>query len=242
MFSESLVGAIHDYRWLLDRGYPEAGSISLVGDRFRLDRDERHVLFRGVSAEVAARRRGARIVPPEVVGAAADGENSDAAPRPVLGIDGHNVLLTVANYLRGVRTFECDDGLIRDIGGVHGRVRDGTLMARAIHLAAETLSFLQGGPVTVEVCFDAPVSYSRKHAAMFQKVLEQRGVVCRVQVVSSPDTVLGAADPLFLATSDSLIIDATASGVYDLARHVIVSHFAPEFDSIRAVVADRCGG
>lgn len=40
--------AVHDYLFLLDRGYPVNASLKLVGDRHRLDKDQRVTLFRGV--------------------------------------------------------------------------------------------------------------------------------------------------------------------------------------------------
>ncbi|MBN2875464.1 MAG: DUF434 domain-containing protein, partial [Spirochaetales bacterium] len=43
-----LIEAIRDYRSLLDRGYPAQATIKLVGDRYRLPREGRVVLFRGV--------------------------------------------------------------------------------------------------------------------------------------------------------------------------------------------------
>jgi hypothetical protein len=55
--STSLLAAARDYRWLLDRGYPQSASLKLVGDRYRLERDERLVLFRGVFAGAASASR-----------------------------------------------------------------------------------------------------------------------------------------------------------------------------------------
>jgi len=176
----AITEAARDYRWLLDRGYPDNGSITLVGDRYRLNRHERHMLYRGVSSAAAAARRAARLVTVSAASASTAPHTSPATfpatatqrygaaqlnPASVLGIDGHNVLLTVANYLHGIPTFECDDGLIRDIGGVHGRVRDEAVMHRAIRLLAESVASLGSGESPASNAPAAPITSVQSGAA-----------------------------------------------------------------------------
>ncbi|MDP3177135.1 MAG: DUF434 domain-containing protein, partial [Spirochaetaceae bacterium] len=112
--------AARDYRWLLDRGYAESSSLKLVGDRHRLERDERMILFRGVASDGASRRRTAMI-------------SGDAAGRPLL-VDGYNQTFAVMHYLMGKRLFICSDGLLRDAGSSHGRIARPELFERAARL------------------------------------------------------------------------------------------------------------
>ena len=56
-----ITAAAHDYRWLLDRGYPDQGALKLVGDRYRLSRTGRAVLYRGVFSARDSRRRSGRL-------------------------------------------------------------------------------------------------------------------------------------------------------------------------------------
>lgn len=205
---------------LLDRGYPEAASNTLVGDRYRLTREERHILFRGVSptAVGAARRR-------RLVAAPSQGAR--------IGIDGHNVVLTVANYLRGVAVFVADDGLVRDIGGIHGRLHDAGLMERAIGLVADALRELSADEIVV--CLDRPLSHSADHAALFSELLGRGRPPddrLRVVVADSADAELVRRAPTIIATSDSGLIDRVGATVWDLARAVLQRWFFPTLEHI----------
>ena len=42
--------ACRDYFYLVDHHFPERGVLKLVGDRYRLDGDQRTVLYRGISS------------------------------------------------------------------------------------------------------------------------------------------------------------------------------------------------
>ncbi len=211
--------AIRDYRFLLDRGYPERGSVALVGDRFRLSREERAMLFRGVSPTHKASERRRRLIEIEMVGEA-----------DVLCVDGHNVLLTVANYIRGTAVFETDDGVLRDIGGVHGRLHDEALMDRSIDLLAHTLAALETRRIVV--CFDEPLSHSRRHMSRLSEEVEQRGPSGRnvaFRIGPSADELVIAAEPSVVATSDSALMDRTSAAVCDIARRIIEENFSPRF-------------
>ncbi len=54
MFTEKFKDAVRDYRFLLDRSYPQKASIKLVGDRNQLTGQERSLLYRGVSDRISA--------------------------------------------------------------------------------------------------------------------------------------------------------------------------------------------
>ncbi|MEX2444759.1 MAG: DUF434 domain-containing protein [Alkalispirochaeta sp.] len=205
--------ATHDYRWLLDRGYPEHGSLALVGDRYRLSREERFRLYRAVSAEEIGRRRAARVISPTAIGI-----------EDTVGVDGHNVVLTVANYLRGIPVFITDDGVIRDVGGVHGRLHDPHLMERAIDLVAAAIREFPGARGMV--CFDEPLSHSRQHA---HRMREQLPPKWSVRLDRSADAALAAIEPTVVATSDSVVIDQVDGAVFDLARWVLDREFDARF-------------
>lgn len=221
MFSEALHSAAADYLWLLDRGYPTTGSIKLVGDRHRLTRAERQMLFRGVDATNAAESRRRRIV------------GRDAVRGATLGVDGHNVLLTIANYLRGVPVFEANDGLVRDVGSVHGRVHDDELMERSISILGATIAQLQ--PESVEACFDEPVSHSRDHARRLESLLVRSGVDARFYLAPSADGTLRALKIELLASSDSALVDSVSVPVFDLGRECLRGNYIQEFPSFRTV-------
>ncbi len=214
----TFAAATREYRWLLDRGYPTSGSLKLVGDRHRLDRDERQILFRGVTTTDRAHDRRRRLVSPRV------------ARNATIGVDGHNVLLTIANYLRGVRVFEADDGLLRDIGGVHGKVRNGELIERAISILADEIVALQ--PKHILLCFDEPVSHSRRHGRFLADELEDGGCSVELHVTRSADYTLKGLAMDMIATSDSALIDSCGVPVVDLARSAMVRTLGASFSAI----------
>jgi len=124
--NDTLRAAIIDYRHLLDRGYPVQATIKLVGDRYRLDRAGRIIMFRGVLDEETSSRIAGRLV-------------VELPRRASLCIDGYNVLFTLANYRSGHPLFIGTDGLLRDAGGSHGRFATGTAFAEALEALIDAL-------------------------------------------------------------------------------------------------------
>jgi len=197
---------------------PQTASIKIVGDRHRLSKADRQMLYRGVTSSEAAARRRDLIIPP------------DNAAGGRLGIDGHNVVLTVANYISGIPVFEADDGIIRDIGALHGRIHDRDVMERSLNLTADAL--LRLGATELYIVFDAPISHSRDHAAYLESKLNVcSGVRADVGIAPSGDRALKDADIDFIATSDSALIDSVGIPVLDLARFVLEEEFYPVFDT-----------
>lgn len=180
-----------------------------MGDRYRLSREDRYRLYRSVSPEETALLRSQQVVSPSAL------KTDD-----VLGIDAYNVVLTVANYLRGIPVFDTDDGVIRDIGGVHGRLHDQELMHRAIDLVASAIRHLPNRSGVA--CFDEPLSHSRDHA---QRLRQQLPAGWSVRLDRSADAALSAIAPTVVATSDSVVIDHHGDRICDLARWVLERNF-----------------
>ena len=108
-----------DLGWLLDRGYPLAGSLSLVGDRRDLDARQRDALRRcAATAQIAARRRVSRV------------ERAALANR-WLAIDAYNVLTTARVLAEGGLVLRGRDGAHRDLAGHHRRARGAEATWRA---------------------------------------------------------------------------------------------------------------
>lgn len=175
------------------------------------------MLFRGVDAYEAARGRRQRLV---------DAQSLEGVR---LGVDAHNVLLTIANYLRGIPVFEANDGLIRDVGSVHGNVHNDGIISRAIELTGDSILRLR--PFSVDLCFDAPVSHSRDHAHRLAAMVEIGNVSVHKHLVPSADAALRKLSIDILATSDSALINAAASPVFDLARYCLREAYDARFPS-----------
>lgn len=217
----SLSEAVRDYRQLLDRGYPVQATIKLVGDRYRLDREGRVILFRGVHGRGTSGRISRRIL--------------TALPaRAALGVDGYNVLFTVANYRTGHPLFVGTDGLLRDAGGAHGRFPSREVFGEALVLVVGRLAELE--PAGASFYLDAPVSSSGDHAAAIRRACSEAGVPASVYVVASADPLVRDFSGEAIATSDSAVAIAARAPVYDLARDVLERRFGARFVDLRALV------
>ncbi|MBM4284810.1 MAG: DUF434 domain-containing protein [Deltaproteobacteria bacterium] len=197
-----------DFRYLLNRGYPRRAALSLVGNRYGLDRTGRQLLHRGVFASdlAATRRRKIRLL-------------QDLSGLP-LGIDGHNVLITLIAALRGLPLVAADDGFIRDAALLSGTYRDSPETEAALALLADLLARTGVGPLSL--WFDAPMSRSGELARRAAEVLHSRGLEAASQAVPVPEREL-LAFPGPIATSDTHLIDAGAA-VADLAGEIIRAH------------------
>ena len=145
--SALLRAAAADFRYLLARDYPRAAALALVGNRYHLSRPARQLLHRGVFAPsvAAARRAKLRLL-------------KEAAGRP-LGLDGHNVLITLECALQNLPLVAADDGFLRDVGQVSRSFKPSPETDRVLALL---LNYLAALPWTdpVAVFYDAPLSRS----------------------------------------------------------------------------------
>lgn len=224
MKPDLLAQAATDYRWLLDRGYPDQPSLKLVGDRYELSRTERAMLFRGVFSKADSKRRPI--------------EGSGASSTHLL-IDGHNVLFTVSNYLAGRPMVLATDGFVRDIGGTQARLPHDE---RFLRLATLLCTFVRHEAfASVTVLLDAPLPWSREHAqlldAVWKKLDRARGTddtkrpAFAVELEDHVDARVAAYAHGVIATSDTGILRRCRSPAVDLAGTIVRTEFdAKPFD------------
>ncbi|MHB8068484.1 MAG: DUF434 domain-containing protein [Desulfobaccales bacterium] len=197
--------AAADFRYLLARGYARAAALSLVGNRYHLDHTARQLLHRGVFAPAAAQARRAKLrLARDLAGQA-------------LGLDGHNVLITLECALRQLPLVAADDGFIRDVGQVSGAFRASPETDQALGLLGDFLMQQQAGPVSV--FYDAPLSRSGELARRTRELWAERGLTVTAAAVPVPEReLLASAGPI--ATSDTGLIDQVQM-VVDLAGEII---------------------
>jgi hypothetical protein len=197
--------AAADFRYLLSRGYARRAALALVGNRYQLDHTARQLLHRGVFAPDAAQARRGKL---RLL--------RDLAGQP-LGIDGHNVLITLECGLRGLPLVAADDGFIRDVGQVSGAFRASPQTEQALIFLADYLQGQQAGPV--RVFYDAPLSRSGELAQCTRELWTARGLAVTAAAVPVPERELFLrAGPI--ASSDTALIDAHEV-VVDLAGEII---------------------
>jgi hypothetical protein len=211
--TDDFIAAIRDYSYLLERGYSQKAVLKIVSDRYQLDRIQRNLLYRGISATSVAEGRNRRLTQ-EIEGKS-------------IYVDSYNVLLTITNYLLGRALYIADDGYLRDAGEVFGKKESMELLQTSVELLFTLLS--EEKPAAVCFYVDSPVSYSGELAAVIREKLKENRIDGEVQVVKSPDYELKQVREGYIATSDSAVIDASEAPVVDVARKVIEKVFSPSF-------------
>jgi len=197
--------AAQDFRYLLNRGYPRKVTLELVGNRYGLTFDERHLLHRGVFSSAASQmRKNKRISIKEI-------RDKD------LAIDGHNVLITIEAALFGRALVLADDGFIRDISGLSGSFTKSKITETATQLLLTVLK--KWKPRKTLFLFDAPISMSGKLAEEIRDRLNQANLPGDAMAVKVPEKIL-IGFPGMVATSDTAIIDRSKR-VLDLAGYII---------------------
>ncbi|QDV38981.1 DUF434 domain-containing protein [Tautonia plasticadhaerens] len=191
-------GAVADLSWLLGRGYAEASSLKLVGDRHRLAERQRKAVMRSSCADDRlADRLRRRLGPGTLRG------------RP-LRIDGFNVLTTVEAALGGAVVIRGRDGSLRDIAGMHGTYRRVEETRPAIARIGEALAGLGVGPC----CWllDRPVSNSGRLRGILLDFAAEAGLDWTAELPFDPDAELAARpggpdDGAVVASADSQVLD-----------------------------------
>lgn len=202
---EHLQKASEDFRYLLNRRYPRKAALVLVGNRYGLTFDERHLLHRGVFSRVDSQaRRKKRISIKEI-------RNKD------LAIDGHNVIITIEAGLSGRPLILGDDGYFRDISGLSGSFKKTKRTEEAIQFIIRTLK--KWKPRQTLFLLDAPISMSGRLAEGIRDRLKRDNLLGDAVAVKVPEKIL-IGFPGIVATSDTDIIDRSKK-VLDLAGYVI---------------------
>jgi len=204
--------AARDFRFLLDRGYPRKASLDLVGNRYALTIDQRHLLHRGVFSEADSKSRRRKLL------RLRDLRDHD------LAIDGYNVLITVEAGLCGRPLILADDGFTRDISGLSGNFRKTARTEKALKLILEVLKTMN--PRHALFLFDAPISKSGELAEEVRTQLMKESLPGDALAVKVPEKIL-IGFPGIVATSDTAIIDQSEK-VVDLAGHVLRTRIKPK--------------
>ena len=197
--------AAEDFRYLLNRGYPRKASLELVGNRYELAFDERHILHRGVFSDVDSEARRKKIISIKTL------KNKD------LAIDGHNVLITIEAGLSGRPLILADDGFVRDISGLSGSFKKTEMTEKGIELIVTFLK--KWRPRHTLFLFDAPISKSGILAQELRALLKKESLPGDAMAVKVPEKIL-IGFPGVIATSDTAIIDQSEK-VIDLAGDLI---------------------
>lgn len=209
-----------DYFYLLDRNYPQKGTLKLVGDRYKLTGDQRTVLYRGISRGSYSNARKKRIT-----------KNIE---NKILIIDGYNVLFTILNYRLGKPLFIGNDGILRDAGSLHGKLRNEDIFHECITLLLNYL--IPENPQFLNIFLDSPVSHSANHKYAIEKALADFSLNGSCKLVKSPDFEIKRSSEGIICTSDTVIINKTKNLIVDLPRSVLEKNFKCTFLKIEDIL------
>ncbi|RLG81772.1 MAG: DUF434 domain-containing protein [Thermoprotei archaeon] len=195
--------AIRDYKYLLNRGYPQKASLDLITSRYLLRSDERSLLLRCVHRDEDAEDVRRRVV-------------SSIAGEDV-AIDGYNTLLTVVSALECRTLYVCDDGIVRDLRSSYIKDFSTPVIIRALELVASELE--RAGPGSITVVLDRSVSWSAKHSEAIREVMPLAKVVLARK--ADIEVILTQA----IACTSDFVILRRARRAYDLAGTIVKKLF-----------------
>jgi len=205
--SKTLQKASEDFRYLLNRAYPRKAALELVGNRYQLTSDQRHLLHRGVFSDVDATSR----------------EKKKISPNQIRGcdlvIDGYNILITIEAGLSGRPLVLGDDGFIRDISGLSGNFQKTERTGQALELLLNLLKRVK--PRQTLFLFDSPISRSGELAQEVRSRMQMENLPGDAMAVRVPEKIL-IGFPGSVATSDTAIIDRSKK-VIDLAGYIVMN-------------------
>ncbi len=184
--------AVKDLSYLLSRNYGPKAATQIVGNQYRLNARQQKALLRMTASEAAIKHRNATCV------------DAVALKNKTVLIDGFNLLILLENALSGAYIFESQDGVFRDIAGVHGSYKRVIQTTKALILTAEILDDLEVEKVIWY--FDAPVSNSGKMKTYLYELATKYNYNWEIHLDNNPDNVLVESDEIIIS-SDAWILD-----------------------------------
>lgn len=221
--SDNFIFAATDYRYLLERHYPQKTLLKMVGNRYALNGTERTMLYRGITTTNEACTRKQKKTSLQNISS------------EKLFIDGFNVLITIGNYLLGKTVYISTDSFLRDAAEMDGKSLTPEKANRSLTLMYAYLHSIKVKFVTIYL----DISLDRDHHfnEHIRETLTKDEVPSLVEVVDSADEYLIDKQNGLCATSDSLIIDKSKCPIVDLACETINYHFHPVFTDLNDYIS-----
>ncbi len=192
--------AARDYKYLLNRGFPQKASLDFVSANYKLAPTERSLLLRCVHRDEDSEAvRGKTVHQVRGLG---------------LVIDGYNVILTAASAVEGLTLFLCDDGFVRDLRSSYTKNFESPSVNKAVSYVARAISEL--GVEDALVVLDKNVSWSARHA----ELLRSRYGIKAATAVRADIAVLGSSG---VVSSSDFVVLTRSKRVFDLAQFIVRS-------------------
>lgn len=193
-----------DFKYLLNRNYPRKASLSLVGDRYNLNSKHRQLLHRAVYSTKVSDKRINKLISVKKLN------------DKIIGIDGHNVLITIESALKNIPLISTSDGVVRDIAGVSNKYKISDYTHQTINLLIKF--FKDKNIKNIDFYFDSPISHSKKLSKIIEQIFSQSNIPCKSFVINAPGKKL--INYNIIATSNSVLIDK-GKKIIDIAGLII---------------------
>jgi hypothetical protein len=183
-----------DVRYLFNRGYPRTSTIQFVGNHYRLNEEERHILTRViVSSNRSKLRKQIKIECNQI-------NNMN------LIIDGYNVFITIESLLNNYILWKSDDGFFRDTRGIFKKFKITDVTYKTID---EIITFLLKYQInSVIILFDKQISKSGELARFVSEKLKNYSIKGYARTSRHVDFDLkNNSSDYIIATSDGAVID-----------------------------------
>jgi hypothetical protein len=178
------------------------------------------MLYRGVvSAETVASRKSKTIYLQEF--------------RKPIYIDTLNVITTISSYLLGLPVFISMDGFLRDASQKRGELEKNPKIADAVELLMRFLG--QQDIPEIHFWLDDTGRATQTILDEIHKNSTTLTKKVKTEILKNVDKALKEASGGVICTSDSVIVDEFKSQVFDLAKHVIINAFSPDFIDLSTI-------
>jgi hypothetical protein len=209
---EKLRYAQEELCFLMDRNYPMAPIIKLIGDRYQFSTRQRLALQRSTCKPKSLEMRRKKSLPFNRIN-----EGS-------IYIDGFNLIITLEVALSGGIILLGQDGAMRDLAGLRGNYRLIDKSDAALKVLGKVFKELRAKEV--HFYLDSPVSNSGKLKVKIIDYAEGWGLPITVDLVNNPDTILSHMSRI--VTTDAIILDKCES-YFNLAAYCIQTYIADAF-------------
>lgn len=187
-----ILSAANDARWLMNRGYSAESAITFTSNHYLLTSRQRMAIFRSIlNDEDKTTRLKKEILKPgtEVL------------------IDGLNIIITLETALSHSLVLRGDDGVLRDVAGLHGTYRIIDKTAKTIELILQTLSNLDVRNATF--ILDKPVSNSGSLKQLILEISRNFNLEVVAELDMNPDQIF--VDKENVISSDGPVILKSSS-------------------------------
>ncbi len=203
--------AIKDYEYLLIRGYTPKQILPFISNRYGLNKMEQLLIYRSIHDNEYKNSINAKIQ-----------KKSDIRDQ-VLLIDGLNVILTIQAAISCKPLVKGDDGFIRDIQGVHGKVRYNEEFFSSIIRLGIGLKYLE--PRKTLILFDKNISLIGFYSKIIKRLLSlYAGIDINVVLSDMCDKSLIDLSNQYnyvVSSSDAVLIMKSRK-VFDLAGFIVL--------------------